>query len=80
MISMLSKKQTGSNQKRRTFSRLHGGIVLAAVGIGLFAGCANVPNPAKRLVNHVSTKTSEACLRDKVEKDQFPTAQEAGLD
>ncbi|MCC6123768.1 MAG: hypothetical protein IT426_02300 [Pirellulales bacterium] len=77
---MISKKQAGSSQKRRTFSRMQSGIVLLAVGIGLFAGCANVPNPAKRLVNHVSTKTSEARLRDKVEKDQFPTAQEAGLD
>ena len=77
---MLLKKNTGSNPKRRATSRMRSGILLALLGPVFFAGCSTVPNPAKQLVNHLSTKASEARLRDKVEKDKYPTAKEAGLD
>ena len=77
---MLFKKNAGLNPERRTPSRMRSGIRLALVGLVFFAGCSTVPNPAKQLVNHLSTKASEAKMRDKVEKDKFPTAKEAGLD
>jgi hypothetical protein len=77
---MPSKKKTGSSPKRRTFAQMRSGVLLLLFGLGFFAGCSTMPNPAKRLVNHLSTKTSEARLRNKVENDKFPTAKEAGLD
>jgi hypothetical protein len=60
--------------------RIKRGLLLAVFVAGIFSGCSSVPNPARRLVNHLSTKTSEARMRSTVEKDKFPTAQEAGLD
>ena len=77
---MLLKKNSGLNPERRTPLRMRSGILLAVLGPVFFAGCSTVPNPAKQLVNHLSTKASEAKMRDKVEKDKFPTAKEAGLD
>jgi hypothetical protein len=77
---MKSKNGAGSARKLRTHSRMAGVVLLALFGIGLFAGCSTMPNPAKRLVNHLSTKTNEAMIRSKVEKDKFPTAKEVGLD
>lgn len=77
---MSLKKNTGSNPKRRTPLRMRSGIRSALLGLVFFAGCSTMHNPAKQLVNHISTKASEAKMRDKVEKDKFPTAKEAGLD
>lgn len=77
---MSLEKIAGSNRKPRNFPRLPNALFIALCGLVLFAGCSAVPNPAKRLVNHVSTKASEARMRDTVEKDKFPTAQEAGVD
>jgi hypothetical protein len=67
-------------QRQRSFSRLFGGILLAVFGLALCTGCTAMPNPAKRLANHISTKSSESKIREKVENDKFPTAKEAGLD
>jgi hypothetical protein len=64
----------------RPFSRLLGGVLLAAIGVAFCSGCAAMPNPAKRLANHVSTKASEAKIREKVENDKFPTAKDAGVE
>ena len=77
---MLLKINTGLNPERRIPSRMQSGIRLALVGLVFFAGCSTMHNPAKQLVNHLSTKASEAKMLDKVEKDNFPTAKEAGLD
>jgi hypothetical protein len=77
---MSLKKIASSSRKPRNFLQMKGIFALVLFSLGLFSGCSTMPNPAKRLVNHLSTKTSEARMRDKVEKDKFPTAQEAGLD
>ena len=73
-------KNAGSSRKLRTLSRMLSGILLVLFGLGFFAGCSAMPNPASRLVNHLSSKASEAKMRSKVENDKFPTAKEAGLD
>ena len=77
---MSLKKNADSNLVRRTLPRLQIGAAWMLLGLFSFAGCSTMPNPAKRLVNHLGTKTSEAMMRNKIEKDKFPTAKEAGLD
>lgn len=77
---MSIQKDFISHQKCNALPSTLLAIHLAFLGLGFFSGCSTMPNPAKRLVNHLSTKTSEAKLRDTVEKDKFPTAKEAGLD
>jgi hypothetical protein len=69
-----------SSVTRRVFSRMPSVLLLTALGLGVSVGCTTMNNPAKRLVNHLSTKASEAKMRDQVEKDKFPTAKEAGVD
>jgi hypothetical protein len=69
-----------SRRKRNSLPPALRALLVVFIGLGFFSGCSAMPNPAKRLVNHLSTKTSEAKLRDRVEKDKFPTAKEAGLD
>jgi hypothetical protein len=80
-IFMSSKNNAGSNPKQKRSSRMRCGILLTTLGLGFFAGCTTtMHNPAKQLVNHIGTKASEARMRDKVEKDPFPTAKQVGLD
>jgi hypothetical protein len=77
---MFRKSISGSGQKLRLRYRLAVVFLSVLFGIGTLSGCSTMPNPAKRLANHLSTKTNEAMIRKKVEQDKFPTAKEVGLD
>jgi len=77
---MRFKNDSVSNPMQRICRRSRIGIVGMFTAMVFLAGCSTMPNPAKQLANHVSTKTSEAAMRSKVEKDPFPAAKDAGLD
>jgi hypothetical protein len=76
----MSQKKQAAASSRRPFWRMQCGFLSTLLVLGALGGCSTVHNPAKRLVNHIGTKTSEARMRKTVENDRFPTAKEAGLE
>jgi hypothetical protein len=79
-MAMFFTNLSNSSQKLRLRHRSAVLVLSMLFGIGALSGCSTMPNPAKRLANHLSTKTNEAMMRKKVEQDKFPTAKEVGLD
>jgi hypothetical protein len=77
---MSLKSITGRSQRSQVPFRMAALFLALLFGVGALSGCSTMPNPAKRLANHLSTKTNEAMIRKKVEQDKFPTAKEVGLD